>query len=383
MAKDITHAELMNVLTYQPETGEFAWNPSVPNFARYKKEVGYINRKGQRFINIHRRNYAAHRLAWFYVKQEWPTGVIIPKDGDYLNLCIDNLQEVSMSEFSQTFRQARHNPSSGMTGVSWDAGRAKWVGYITINYKRRHLGYFDTKEDAAKAYAVANEARAVGTNLPPEKIAAVREAGRRDARLRSLWRRVQRQADGQTGWADFPAFAKDIGTELHDRQEIRPINTKRPVGPGNWKWELSLFYQFDTTTPEGRNAYSKATRNRNPLRHRAREFLKKFGLTLEDYYLLHDAQDGLCACCGRPESVKRNDNLKWLAVDHCHSTGAVRGLLCNNCNNGIGRFRDDPKLLRTAADYLERHAMKNSAGNAFPQPREKERECQPQISPRG
>lgn len=372
MAQDITHAELIKVLNYEAKTGKFSWCHGVPNYSRHKDEVGYVDTYGRRYINIRRQSYAAHRLAWFYVTKQWPGGNVAPINGNYLDLRFENLKQVSAQEVSLT-RQARANPSSGMTGVSWDKSRQKWVSYITINYKRRHLGYFDHKEDAAAAYAAALEARQIGTTSSSAEMAAKREAWRKDARLRSLWKRVLRHADGQTGWPSIAAFIKDIGDDLHDRQTIVAVNADRPIGPDNWKWELSLFYQFDTTTPEGRNAYETVVRERNPLRHRAREFLKRFGLTLEQYYVMHDAQQGLCGCCNRPETVKRGGKTKWLAVDHCHSTGAIRGLLCVNCNNGIGRFRDDPVLLRKAADYLDRHAMKPKHGAAFPQPPLEER----------
>lgn len=58
-------------------------------------------------------------------------------------------------------------------------------------------------------------------------------------------------------------------------------------------------------------------------------------------------QGGRCGVCRTPITIGR------CHVDHCHVTGVVRGLLCATCNNGLGSFKDDPALLRAAADYLE------------------------------
>jgi hypothetical protein len=77
--------------------------------------------------------------------------------------------------------------------------------------------------------------------------------------------------------------------------------------------------------------------------------LKKiYGLSLADYARMKEAQGGKCAICGSSDSRGRGD----LHVDHCHATGSVRGLLCTSCNNGLGRFRDSPELLRAAIEYL-------------------------------
>jgi predicted nucleic acid-binding Zn ribbon protein len=75
--------------------------------------------------------------------------------------------------------------------------------------------------------------------------------------------------------------------------------------------------------------------------------LKKYGITPEQYDAMLDRQDHRCAVC-------RTDtpNGKGWHVDHDHASGKVRGILCGNCNNGIGNFHDDPATLRAAIDYL-------------------------------
>ena len=74
--------------------------------------------------------------------------------------------------------------------------------------------------------------------------------------------------------------------------------------------------------------------------------LRKYALTHEAYAAMLTAQDGVCRICRTPPRAKH------LAVDHCHKTGAIRGLLCGSCNTSIGKLKDDPKLLLRAAQYL-------------------------------
>lgn len=83
---------------------------------------------------------------------------------------------------------------------------------------------------------------------------------------------------------------------------------------------------------------------------RAARLMAEYGITQEDYDRMHADQGGQCAICGGPGLGR----FGTLHVDHCHTTGAVRGLLCDNCNMALGQFKDAPALLRRAADYLER-----------------------------
>lgn len=76
----------------------------------------------------------------------------------------------------------------------------------------------------------------------------------------------------------------------------------------------------------------------------------KYGITLEEYERMFEEQGGVCAICS-----EREHQNKLLAVDHCHKTQKVRGLLCSLCNTAIGKLKDDPRLLKKAIEYLEAH----------------------------
>jgi len=102
---------------------------------------------------------------------------------------------------------------------------------------------------------------------------------------------------------------------------------------------------------------SKEWREKNKSRYRKtsrKHRLKhKYKMTLEDYALLLEKQSGVCAICGKPETQIYYNKPDILSVDHCHSTGKIRGLLCGNCNRAIGIMQDSPVLLIKAANYLK------------------------------
>lgn len=78
-----------------------------------------------------------------------------------------------------------------------------------------------------------------------------------------------------------------------------------------------------------------------------RRNLKSYGLTEETFDILLASQSNRCAIC-RDEFT----DTKKRHIDHCHKSGKVRGILCDGCNHGIGRFKDDPELLQKAIEYL-------------------------------
>ncbi|MEV1013893.1 endonuclease VII domain-containing protein [Micromonospora sp. NPDC049801] len=108
--------------------------------------------------------------------------------------------------------------------------------------------------------------------------------------------------------------------------------------------------------------------NRNdPRSSRARNLWSNYRITLNDYQELLVEQDYRCAICGvhqddlperragrpRVDGAPPAENPR-LAVDHCHATGRVRGLLCVPCNAALGVFKDSPDVLRAVIAYLER-----------------------------
>ena len=82
---------------------------------------------------------------------------------------------------------------------------------------------------------------------------------------------------------------------------------------------------------------------------------RSYGVTKEEYQQRVQDQDGKCAICKREESARAyvTKKVRALAVDHCHDTGNVRGLLCRACNLGIGHFEDNLEFLKEAVKYLE------------------------------
>ncbi len=109
-------------------------------------------------------------------------------------------------------------------------------------------------------------------------------------------------------------------------------------------------------TPEGRERLRESGRKWYRTKGRYHAHAKRYGLPVEGYAEMYEAQDGLCAICGGEEVRVSKDGLHWLlAVDHDHETDEVRGLLCNSCNTGLGLLGDDIETLRAAIEYLERN----------------------------
>jgi hypothetical protein len=105
--------------------------------------------------------------------------------------------------------------------------------------------------------------------------------------------------------------------------------------------------EYYQRTRSDRLATMRAWRDKNPDHHHKHKLRYRYGLSSSDYEVMLLKQGGGCGICGAAPKHDRR-----LSVDHDHDTGAVRGLLCDACNQAIGLLRDDPRLLKNAIEYL-------------------------------
>lgn len=147
--------------------------------------------------------------------------------------------------------------------------------------------------------------------------------------------------------SDFP---RDKGKKNGRSARCRVCNKKECKARYRRKSESSKAYQraYYQKNRDERLEYQREYKRRNPEKIKLFGLRRNYGITLEEYNRMLHEQDGKCLVCGaKPD--------KALAVDHCHETGAVRGLLCSQCNVGIGMFKNDTGLLLKAIGYLERN----------------------------
>jgi hypothetical protein len=90
-----------------------------------------------------------------------------------------------------------------------------------------------------------------------------------------------------------------------------------------------------------------------------RTLIRNYGISLDEYHCLLLAQNSRCAIC----KTEMKDYSRRFSVDHCHITNKVRGLLCLQCNVGIGNLKESPTVIVSALDYLLSHGGETNEGN--------------------
>lgn len=81
-------------------------------------------------------------------------------------------------------------------------------------------------------------------------------------------------------------------------------------------------------------------------------FQRQYGISYVEYQRMYTVQNGACYLCGGEGFLMAEWHQHKMVVDHCHTTGNVRGLLCHNCNRALGLLQDDPEVMERAAEYV-------------------------------
>ena len=175
---------------------------------------------------------------------------------------------------------------------------------------------------------------------------------------RSPWgiTRAQRTEPGKVQAAQIEEMARQQQERpaRADKRRRQAVRLRQPRTPTLWDKKR-------TRSPNG------VQKPYDPETAWALHITRTYGLSAEDYYAMHDRQNGLCAICGQPEHlrggrVKGGSKVMRLAIDHDHDTGKVRALLCAKCNTGIGSLNHDIGLLKNALAYLQSHAATKPSG---------------------
>ena len=147
-----TAIRVYELLTYDPESGDFRWlvDRGKSKAGKAGAIAGSNVGNGYRRIMIDGKSYLSHRLAWLYVHGAWPAKEIDHVNGSHSDNRIVNLREATSAENHQNLALSPRN-TSGHTGVHWRKKERKWRAMIQIGRVQKSLGLYDSIEDAIAA----------------------------------------------------------------------------------------------------------------------------------------------------------------------------------------------------------------------------------------
>lgn len=147
----LTLERLRELLEYNPATGDFTWKAARENSVRSGRVAGWVSVKGYKIVEIDRKQFPAHRLAWFYVHGGFPSGQVDHINGLRTDNRLANLRIVSNSVNQQNKRRARSDSKTGILGVHLHRP-GKWQAKINVGGRKKSLGMFDSPTAAEAAY---------------------------------------------------------------------------------------------------------------------------------------------------------------------------------------------------------------------------------------
>lgn len=163
--------------------------------------------------------------------------------------------------------------------------------------------------------------------------------------------RFRDRANISPDWGDFEKYLADTGYPDVGFYMVR-LDKKQPWGPTNFEWKERTHCSIKES---GNKEYQKGYKKHDPDYHRDKYYRRKYGISLVQYNEMLRQQGEKCLICSQHETQKEHDKVRRLAVDHCHASKKVRGLLCNNCNARLGHSDDSVRLLCYTILYLDKH----------------------------
>ena len=150
----LTAERLRELLSYDPETGVFTWVARPAQYILAGAVAGGVNNEGYWMIKIDGRTYSGHRLAWLWVKGEWPSSDIDHKNLDKSD---NRFSELRLATESQNLANSkvRKDNTTGLKRVGWHKRDRVWYSNIQINGKQKYLGSFKCPAAAYFAYIIA------------------------------------------------------------------------------------------------------------------------------------------------------------------------------------------------------------------------------------
>jgi hypothetical protein len=182
--------------------------------------------------------------------------------------------------------------------------------------------------------------------------------------LYNVYYHYRRQNELCQEWKeDFWLFVTEVGDKV-ENCSFRKIDTTKPLSRLNFFWKEKILVNGEDHKSKAA-AYAREWRKKNPDLAKSSDLKKSFGITIKDYVAMSHKQGGKCAICNSEETNLHitGGTTRKLAVDHNHTTGQVRGLLCGACNKAIGYFQEDVQRLKSAVTYLESFIPKDVPSN--------------------
>lgn len=159
---NLLQEELNSILAYDPLTGILTWKDNRSNMIQ-GSVAGSVNSAGYKTITINSKTFRVQRIIWIMMFGYIPNDFFIDHvNGNKIDNRLENLRLATNSQNQQN-RPAPKNNSSGYRGVTWHKQMNKWMARISHHGKRKNIGFFDSAEDAYKAYK--NEAKKIFTHI--------------------------------------------------------------------------------------------------------------------------------------------------------------------------------------------------------------------------